>query len=67
MPTINLTGLDPEATYRIETMEGTPLPATIPASATGAYWMNHGVDVTLRGDFQGMGFVLSRTGRGERR
>ena len=67
MPTINLAGLDAEATYRIETMEGTPLPATIPASATGAYWMNHGVDVTLRGDFQGMGFILSRTGRGERR
>ncbi|MBB4153930.1 alpha-galactosidase [Sphingomonas jinjuensis] len=60
MPTIALTGLDPDAYYRIETMEGTPLPATIPARATGAYWMNHGVDVTLRGDFVGVGFILTR-------
>lgn len=60
MPTIALAGLDPDATYRIEMMDGTALPATIPGRATGAYWMNHGVDVTLRGDFQGVGLILSR-------
>ena len=61
MPTIALRGLDPAAQYRVETMDGVPLPATIPASASGAYWMNHGLDVTLQGDFQGMGFILTRT------
>lgn len=61
MPTIQLRGLDPEAVYRIEAMDATPLPATIPPSATGAYWMNHGVDITLRGDFQGVGMILTRT------
>jgi len=60
MPTINLRGLDPDAQYRIEAMDGTALPATVPARASGAYWMNHGVDVTLRGDFQGMGMILTR-------
>ena len=60
MPTIALRGLDPQARYRIEAMDGQPIPATIPPSATGAYWMNHGVDITLRGDFQGAGFILTR-------
>lgn len=60
MPTIALRGLDPDAQYRIETMDGVPIPLTIPATATGAYWMNHGVDVTLQGDFQGIGFILTR-------
>lgn len=61
MPTIALRGLDPKATYRIETMEGTPLPATVPERASGAYWMNHGIDVTLRGDFVGVGFILTKS------
>jgi alpha-galactosidase len=60
MPTIQLRGLEPDAHYRIEAMDATPLPATIPPSATGAYWMNHGVDITLRGDFQGVGMILTR-------
>ncbi|MBB3695652.1 alpha-galactosidase [Sphingomonas sp. BK580] len=60
MPTIQLRGLDPDAVYRIEAMDSTPLPATIPARATGAYWMNHGVDITLRGDFVGVGMILTR-------
>ncbi|MDP1028776.1 alpha-galactosidase [Sphingomonas sp. KR1UV-12] len=60
MPTITLRGLDPDARYRIEAMDATPLPATIPPQASGAYWMNHGVDLTLRGDFQGVGMILTR-------
>lgn len=62
MAAIALRGLDAEAHYRIETMDGQPLPATVPERASGAYWMHHGVDVTLRGDFQGMGFILTRVG-----
>jgi alpha-galactosidase len=60
MPTIALRGLDPDAQYRIEAMDGTPLPLMIPPRASGAYWMNHGVDVTLRGDFQGVGMILTK-------
>lgn len=60
MPTIALRGLDPMAQYQIEAMDGTALPATIPPQASGAYWMNHGVDLTLRGDFQGVGMILTR-------
>lgn len=61
MPAIALRGLDPDALYRVETMDGAQLPVTMPTTASGAYWMNHGVDVTLRGDFQGVGFILTRT------
>jgi alpha-galactosidase len=60
MPAIALRGLDPDAQYRVERMDGTTLPPTIPAQAAGAYWMNHGIDIALRGDFQGMGLILSR-------
>ncbi|NIJ22702.1 alpha-galactosidase [Sphingomonas japonica] len=60
MSAIQLRGLDADAQYRIEMMDGAALPATVPVNASGAYWMNHGVDVTLRGDFQGMGFILTR-------
>jgi alpha-galactosidase len=61
MPAIALTGLDPDATYRIESMDGQKLPATVPPSASGAYWMHHGLDVTMRGDMQGVGIILTRT------
>lgn len=60
MPTIALTGLEPDAQYRIESMDGQKLPATVPPVASGAYWMRHGLDVTLRGDFQGVGVILTR-------
>jgi len=29
-----------------------------PEVASGSYWMNHGIDVLLRGDFQAAGIVL---------
>ncbi len=60
MPAIALTGLDPDAQYRIESMDGQKLPATVPPVASGGYWMRHGLDVTLRGDFQGVGVILTR-------
>ncbi|WP_420136497.1 alpha-galactosidase [Sphingomonas sp.] len=57
---IRLLGLDPEARYAVETMDGTPLGNGIPAVASGAYWMGRGIDVRLQGDFQGAGYILSR-------
>lgn len=61
MPAIALAGLEPDASYRIESMDGQTLPATVPLVASGAYWMHHGLDVTMRGDFQGAGIILTRT------
>jgi alpha-galactosidase len=57
LPRIQLRGLDPKATYALRSIAGAADPAT-PAQASGAYWMEYGVDVALRGDFQAAGFVL---------
>ena len=43
-----------ELYFRGEAAEGTP------AEASGAWWMNHRIDVALSGDFQGMAFRLDR-------
>jgi len=56
-PRIYLRGLDENSTYSIEAFSG-KLPPNTPASASGAYWMHHGIDVDLRGDFQSTGFIL---------
>jgi alpha-galactosidase len=50
-----LRGLDPEKTYRVTSISGA-LAKETPAAATGSYWMAHGVDVELRGDFQAAAF-----------
>lgn len=57
---IRLLGLDPDARYAIESMDGTPLSDGVPAVASGAYWMGRGIDIRLQGDFQGAGYILSR-------
>jgi alpha-galactosidase len=31
-----------------------------PEEASGAYWMSHGLDLQLRGDFQAAGIVFER-------
>jgi alpha-galactosidase len=58
-PRIYLRGLDAKATYRISALDG-KLAKDTPTSASGAYWMNHGVDVELRGDFQAAAFTLEQ-------
>ena len=57
---IRLAGLDPDARYAIEAMDGAPLADGTPAVASGAYWMGRGIDIRLQGDFQGAGYILSR-------
>ena len=54
-PTVFLKGLDAKTTYKVTPIAGT-LRKDTPASATGAYWMAHGVDVELRGDLQAAAF-----------
>jgi alpha-galactosidase len=58
-PTVRLRGLEESATYSLKTIAGKVNEGT-PASATGGYWMHHGVEVEPKGDFQAMAFVLER-------
>lgn len=58
-PTVRLRGLDENAVYAIKPIAGKAMEST-PASATGGYWMHHGIDVSLKGDFQAAAFVLTR-------
>lgn len=58
-PRIYLRGLDPAMEYSIAARSGKLEPGT-PQRASGDYWMHHGVDVPLRGDFQAAIFTLKR-------
>ncbi len=58
-PRLFLHGLDPDAVYRVTPIAGTMAKGT-PESASGSYWMNHGADVMLRGDFQAAAFRFER-------
>lgn len=58
-PRLCLRGLDRNAMYRVSVMDGR-LDAGTPREASGAWWMNHGIDVDLSGDFQAAAFTLER-------
>jgi alpha-galactosidase len=60
-PRLKLKGLDPAAMYTLTPIEGKANGAT-PQSASGAYWMNHGLnmDDEFVGDFQAAAFRLDR-------
>ncbi len=57
-PRIYLRGLSPDKMYKIESLDG-KLSAATPSLASGSFWMEHGVDVDLRGDFQAALFRLN--------
>jgi alpha-galactosidase len=61
-PTLRLRGLDPAARYRYRLIHGTVAPGT-PDAASGAYWMEHGIDVVMKGDLQAAGLVFERDGK----
>src|ERR1019366_5264084 len=56
-PRIYLRGLKPDAMYQVAAFDG-KLSAGSPVVASGTFWMQHGVDVDLRGDFQAAAFTL---------
>jgi alpha-galactosidase len=60
-PTLKLKGLDPAVEYALSSIEGKPRAGT-PEVASGAWWMNHGLDMDteFRGDFQAAAFRLDR-------
>jgi alpha-galactosidase len=58
-PLLQLKGLDQDAEYKLTRIEGKAQPET-PSSASGAWWMRHGLQLDLRGDFQAATFQLDR-------
>jgi alpha-galactosidase len=58
-PLLQLQGLDPDTEYQLTFIEGKDRAGT-PTSASGAWWMHHGVWLDLRGDFQAAVFRLDR-------
>jgi alpha-galactosidase len=60
-PLLKLMGLDPAALYTITPIEGR-LHSGSPQSASGAWWMNHGLEMSddFKGDFQAAAFRLDR-------
>ena len=58
-PLLQLQGLDPDAEYQLTFIEGKAQQGT-PTSASGAWWMRHGVWLDLPGDFQAAAFRLDR-------
>ncbi len=60
-PRLKLKGLDPTAVYAITPIEG-KIANDTPATASGAWWMNRGLDMDegFRGDFQAAAFRLDR-------
>jgi alpha-galactosidase len=58
-PTLKLRGLDDNAMYKLAAFAGNAVTGT-PSVASGAYWMDHGLDANLNGDFQAAGFTLEK-------
>ncbi len=58
-PRVFLKGLEADAHYRIEPISGAIVKDT-PITESGAYWMGHGLDVALHGDFQAAAFRFER-------
>jgi alpha-galactosidase len=58
-PTLFLRDLDSQANYRIDILYG-KLAGPAPTQASGAFWMSHGAELDLKGDFQAAAFKLTR-------
>jgi len=42
-------------------IDGKALPPGTPESASGAWWMSHGIQLDLRGDYQAAAFRLDQS------
>ncbi|HKD58916.1 MAG TPA: alpha-galactosidase [Terracidiphilus sp.] len=60
-PRLKLKGLDPKTEYTLTPIESAAEKDT-PTTASGAWWMNHGIDMgeDFRGDFQAAAFRLDK-------
>ena len=59
LPFLQLQGLNADSNYKLTWIEGKTLLPT-PESASGAWWMNHGLLIDVRGDFKAAAFRLDR-------
>ncbi len=59
-PLLQLQGLDPAAEYKLTWIEGKARIGT-PTAASGAWWMNHGLQIEMKGDYQAAAFQLDHT------
>jgi alpha-galactosidase len=57
-PLVRLQGLDPKATYRLRPLD--PKQLRSPQQASGSYWMGHGLQLELSGDYDSTAVVLER-------
>jgi alpha-galactosidase len=60
-PRIYPRGLNEQATYRVQAIHG-QLASQTSASASGAFWMQNGFDLNLRGDFQAAAIAFQEEG-----
>jgi alpha-galactosidase len=60
-PLLKLRGLDPKANYALTSIEGAAGKGA-PTTASGAWWMNHGLELSdrFKGDFLAAAFRLDR-------
>jgi alpha-galactosidase len=58
-PLVRLEGLDPKATYRLHPLDPKQLGSQ--QEASGSYWMSHGLQLDLSGDYDSTAVVLERT------
>ena len=54
-------GLDEASKYSIQAIVG-KLDSRIPKQASGDYWMHHGIEISLQGDYQATLFTLEKEG-----
>lgn len=55
-PAIQVVGLDSQKQYRMKPLDAGP--DVTGETQSGAYWMGHGVDVSMTGDFQAKGLIF---------
>ncbi|HLK05314.1 MAG TPA: alpha-galactosidase [Candidatus Acidoferrum sp.] len=62
LPALPLRGLDESATYSVTWFDGTDRKAfaSLPTTLSGAYLMNHGLDLPLHGDYDALSVKLTR-------
>lgn len=57
-PLVRLQGLDPKAIYRLRPLDAKQLHSQ--QEASGSYWMSHGMQLDLRGDYDSTAVVVER-------
>jgi alpha-galactosidase len=56
---VRLEGLDPKASYRLRPLDPKQVRSAQP-EASGSYWMHHGLELDLSGDYDSTAVVLER-------